>query len=191
MSGWRLFVAVPVPGGTLRAMVDWTGEWGARRRGWRPVRPEGIHLTLRFLGETDPGLVDSLAESLERVAAAARPLAVTAAGWGVFPGPGRPRVLWAGLRGELDPLAGLARAVEEAVVDLGFSRERRPFRPHLTLARARRDRRPLLPGRPDPFVPEFGPVPVEEVVLYRSHLAPDGARYEALARAPVGGGSAP
>ena len=191
MSGWRLFVAVPVPEETLRAMADWIGEWNARRRGWRPVRPDGIHLTLRFLGETDPDLVGSLVEQVARVAAAVRRVTVTAAGWGVFPGPGRPRVLWAGLRGELGPVVDLARAVEDAVVDLGFPRERRPFRPHLTLARARRDQRPLLPGRPDPHVPEFGPVPVEEVVLFRSHLLPDGARYEALSRAPVGGGTSP
>jgi len=191
LSDWRLFVAVPVPGETLRAMADWIAEWGARRRGWRPVRPEGIHLTIRFLGDTDPDLVPRLAAELETAASAASPVRAVAAGWGVFPGPGRPRVLWAGLRGELEPLAGLARAVEDAVVGLGFPPERRPFRPHLTLARARRDRRPLLPGRPDPHAPEFGPVPVEELVLYRSHLLPDGARYEVLSRAPLGGGTSP
>jgi len=191
LNRWRLFIAVPVPGETRAAMVDWLGSWDARRRGWRPVRAEGIHLTLRFLGDTDPGIVPGLAEALAGVGAASRPAALVGAGWGVFPGPARPRVLWAGLRGDPGPLLDLARRVEEMAVRLGFPRERRPFRAHLTLARARRDRRPGLPGGPDSRAPEFGPVPVREAVLYRSHLEPAGARYEALARAPVGGEGSP
>ncbi len=189
--GMRLFFAVPAPAAVQGALAEWGREARRRGDGWRWVDPATIHLTLRFLGETDAALVAPLVEAAQAIAGREPRHAVTARGWGVFPSPARPRVLWAGLAGELSQLARLAGALEAEARRRGFAPEERGFRAHLTLARAVRDAQPRLPGRPDDEQPEFGPFPVDELLLVQSHLGPGGAVYEPLARVPLGGGGTP
>jgi len=186
--GMRLFFAVPAPPAVRDALGAWAHEMRRRAPGWRWVDPSLVHLTLRFLGDTDPARVEPIAASVREIAGRVPRHAVQVRGWGVFPSPSRPRVLWVGLAGELAPLAGLAGEVEAAARALGFAPEERAFRAHLTLARAARDAPPRPPGPPDPERPDFGPMPVDEVVLYRSHLGPAGPTYEPLARLPLGRG---
>ena len=97
--------------------------------------PTGIHLTLKFLGNIDPHLVDNLLEAMRRSAQGSSPFRLQLSGLGLFPNAKEPWVLWVGVDGDLDPLRGLQERVEEAVVKLGFPRESRPFSPHLTLGR--------------------------------------------------------
>ena len=105
--------------------------------GW--VRPEGIHLTLKFLGNIRPEIVDRVLDSLAAPATMSAPFQLGLSGLlGVFPNRRRPRVLWAGIDGELAALSALQEAVEEAMKNLGFSPEERPYSPHLTLGRVRR-----------------------------------------------------
>ncbi len=183
----RLFLALPIPQATTEAVLEWAKNWSGRDDGWRWVRPEGIHLTLRFFGETPRDLLPALIEATRRVAAAARAFDLFAVGWGVFPNPARPRVLWVGVRGAVDQVQALARAAEEAARGLGFAPEKRSFHPHLTLARAREGMsHPRLPGAPEPGAPSFGALPARELILFESHLGPAGARYEAVARAALG-----
>jgi 2'-5' RNA ligase len=89
------------------------------------------------------------------------------------------------------PLAALARAVDVACAGQSFPREARPFRPHVTLGRVREGRGPLDPAArrivADAASSVLGRSPVDELVLFRSELSPRGARYTALARAPLGG----
>ncbi len=199
MGGWsvsdlkpRLFLALPIPQETKGAVLQWAKSWSARDDGWRWVRPEGIHLTLRFFGETSPDLLPALVESTRRVAAAAPAFDLSAVGWGVFPNPARPRVLWVGVRGAVDQVQALAAAAEDAARGLGFAPEKRTFHPHLTLARAREGMsHPRLPGAPDPGAPSFGALPARELILFESHLGPAGARYEAVVRAVLGRGGEP
>ena len=105
------------------------------------VRPENIHLSLKFLGDVDEAREAELRDALKRVAGTRsepRPLALQVTGFGVFPDYHRPKVLWAGVT----PDAGLEllqHGVEQAFAPLGFPTEARPFRPHVTLARAARD----------------------------------------------------
>lgn len=105
------------------------------------VEPANLHLTLKFLGEVDPGATADIITAVERACAGRPPLELAAQGCGAFPGPRAPKVVWLGLVGGTDPLAGLARAIEAALAPLGFEAEKRAFKPHLTLGRVRRPRR--------------------------------------------------
>jgi 2'-5' RNA ligase len=137
----RLFVALNLPDDVRRAL--WTAAAPVRELDlplkW--VRPEGIHVTLKFLGEVPDARELELRAALGRAAAGGPALALVVAGFGAFPGFERPRVIWAGL--QPDPaLESLQHRVEREFVPLGFPPENRPFRPHLTLGRAARDAKP-------------------------------------------------
>jgi 2'-5' RNA ligase len=183
----RLFLALPVPDATRRSLGDWTAGFRRRDDGWRWVAPDGIHLTLRFYGATDEDRLTALLARLRALAAAHAPVDCVARGWGVFPSPARPRVLWAGVRGGLAVLAALAAAAEREARELGYEPEGRPFHPHITLARAAQGARARRPGPPDDSAPDFGALPVREIVLYESRLGPGGATYERVVTLPIGG----
>ena len=137
----RLFVALNLPDRVRQGL--WDAVAGLRELGFpvRWVRPEGIHLTVKFLGEVAAEQEPALREALTRAAAGGRPLPVAMHGFGVFPDHTRPRVIWAGL--DPDPaLELLQHRVEQEFAPLGFPTEGRPFHPHLTLGRAARDARP-------------------------------------------------
>jgi RNA 2',3'-cyclic 3'-phosphodiesterase len=136
-----LFVALNLPDEVRRAL--WAAAAPVRELGlplkW--VRPEGIHVTLKFLGEVSEAREPELRSALGRAAVGGHPLPLAIDGFGAFPGFERPRVIWAGL--EPDPgLDALQHRVEREFEPLGFAPEQRPFRPHLTLGRAARDARP-------------------------------------------------
>jgi len=181
---WRCFVAVPIDD-DLRAAVDDTVRGLRAAPGadaWRWTDAEAWHVTLAFLGATDPASVPGLASALAAVAGAHPAFALAAGGLGAFPGPRRARVLWYGVadpRGELRRLAGAAaRAV-------GLPDEGR-FRGHLTLARAR-DRDGADASSLVDVTARPGALRVERLVLFRSHLGRGPARYEALATVPLKG----
>ncbi len=161
-------------------------EWPVR---W--VRPEGIHLTLKFLGEVPAGDAGRIADALAAVTLEGAPIRLEARGIGVFPERGRPRVLWAGLGGEIERLAGLASAVEVALEPAGFPRESRPFRAHLTIGRFRGTPRgdgvAAFEGMAEA---DFGRFEVDGFALYESRLAPGGATYRVLRGFPLRGSEA-
>jgi 2'-5' RNA ligase len=137
-----LFVGVPLPAtvaAEITAMVEDVRAMplpaGARDVRW--VRLDGLHLTLRFLGPTPERMLGPTLEAVEAAARAADgPIDLELAGAGTFPSGRRPRTLWIGLAGGTEALGRLARATEEALVGVGWEPDRRPFRPHLTLARS-------------------------------------------------------
>jgi 2'-5' RNA ligase len=189
----RLFIAVELPEGWTAALRQTQAL--LRRQGFEPlrwVRPEGAHLTLKFLGNVEAGRVDDLIAALRPAAAASGPFTLRLGGLGSFGPPARPRVLWAGVRGDLHALTRLWQAVEASIGPLGFPPERERFSPHLTLARVPEHLpRTLSAGIPaalaaiDP--PTADPLLVREISLMRSHLGPGGARYERLAAAALTG----
>jgi RNA 2',3'-cyclic 3'-phosphodiesterase len=134
----RLFVALNVPA-AVRAAV-WEAAQPLRDAGYpvRWVRPEGIHLTLKFLGGVDASRESEMIAALGRARSGAKPLPLVVGEFGVFPDFRRPRVLWAGVTP--DPaLELLQHGVEREFAPLGFPPEGRAFRPHITLGRAARD----------------------------------------------------
>ena len=183
----RLFLAIELPGEVRKAVGALQPRLAARASGWRWARPDGIHLTLRFLGEVDDAADAGLRGTWRGIVASAPPFAVAVGGLGAFPPRGRPRILWVGVREEPDrgQLASLASDLETAARRAGFPPEPRAFRPHLTIARARSDGAVVLPDLHDEGC--AGRIAVNEVVLFESHLEPQGARYVALDRFPLAG----
>jgi 2'-5' RNA ligase len=178
----RLFVAINLPDNERRALWDST----SRLRGaGLPVRwagGEGLHLTLKFLGESDDSLAARVSEALAAAVKPARPFEVGLGGFGAFPDQRRPRVLWVGV--ERHPaLELLANDVERALAPFGFPSELRPFHPHVTLGRAERRARPSdfsdLP-RLAGTVSYQGSMLVDRVDLMRSRPGPSGAVYSLL-----------
>ena len=180
-SGVRAFVALELDTRLRQALGELQERLRPTLGGIRLVRPEGIHLTLRFLGHSRPEQVEALAPRLADAARACPPLEVRVRGVGTFPERGSPRVLWLGV--ELPPTAlELQRACERAARDARFEREERPFRAHLTLGRWRdRTARPELPET------DLGLTRLESLVLFRSELLKGGAVYTPLARFALGG----
>ena len=185
----RSFIAIDLPDSVrrrLEALVQELRKSNAQV-GW--VRIEGVHLTLKFLGNVELDLIEEMKPVLAGIASQTPPIHLEPAGCGAFPTIRSPRVVWVGLRGEIDLLAELARRVEAAMEPFGFKREDRPFKPHLTLGRVKGRQRlgalqQILLEHRD-FTAE--PFDAFEVVLYKSDLRPDGARYAPLSKAPLSG----
>jgi 2'-5' RNA ligase len=191
---WRLFIAIDLGLAAREALRAAQDECRRLDLPVRWVEPAGAHLTLKFLGDTDRALVAPLGEALRAVAADHRPFALRTAAPGVFPTLRRPRVLWLGLDGDRDRLDRLHRALDAALVPLGFAPETRPFSPHLTLGRVRDDRAREMAAAAPRLDAAFArlaarpgaPLPVEAIHLIRSELRPGGARYTTLVSAPLG-----
>jgi len=189
----RLFVALEPPGPLRRQLAALCGELrrqaGRAAEKLRWVEPANMHLTLQFLGNAPEERLPAVEEAVALAASSARPLLLALRGAGAFPSPRRARVVWAGLHGEVEPLAGLVQALGARLAPLGFAPEERPFSPHLTVARSR-DGAPGLAGALAALRDaELGSWRAGELVLFRSHLSPAGPRYEPLLRAPLGGAS--
>lgn len=184
----RLFLAVALNEPLREAVAEWAGSARRRCAGWRWVAAQNLHLTLRFFGETDSGTQERLGQRLAGLGGLEGPFELELAGWGVFPSPSRPRVLWVGVSEGAQPLEHLAAEVEREAVDLGFAPEQRRFHPHLTVARAQRGRKaPQLPGDPQAPPERLGSMPVDRLVLYRSQLGSGGPTYTRELEVPLTG----
>jgi 2'-5' RNA ligase len=146
---------------------------------------ERFHLTIRFIGEVDPETAAAIGTAL-RAPVALPAFDFTVAGLGVFPARGAARVLWAGVTGGIDGLRNLEREVSGRLAPLGLLPEKRPYAPHLTLARVRDAAglrfRDLIPGSSD--LP-LGTAHADAITLFESRLSPKGAAYVALQRTPL------
>jgi len=186
----RLFVAVDLPGQVREELGRAQGE--LRRHDLsdlRWVRPQGIHLTLKFLGETPAGRVAAITKALAGAIGGRRRFHLALGALGTFGGRRRPRVLWLDITGDIERVRELQAAVEEALVEVGFPPEERDFSPHLTLARVPQPGRPGTAERIaqalESVAPPRSEFDVREVVLMRSTLQPGGAVYERLAAFPL------
>ncbi|HYH27479.1 MAG TPA: RNA 2',3'-cyclic phosphodiesterase [Actinomycetota bacterium] len=177
----RLFAAVDLPPTAERAAERAIEAWRVRLSGGMWVPSERWHVTVKFLGRTPTDVLEDVRGACAAAASRIRPFRVGLDGLGVFPSPGRARVLWIGLRDREGGLPALARAVDDELANL-FPPETRPFSPHLTVARFKpfTDMRAVIEELRSTRV-EASPFRVGKLVLYRSHLSPKGARYE-----PVG-----
>ena len=182
----RCFVAIELPAEARRCIGGLvTGLRGAGVRGLRPVNPDGVHLTLKFLGDVSMSTAGAVSAALEDAVAAAAPFELELRGVGVFPDLRRPRVLWVGVGGDLVPLQRLYESVEGALAPQGFPPEGRGFTPHLTLARLRDGTSTEERARAGAVLTslsweEGAAVPVGGVSLMRSTLGSGGAVYRRL-----------
>lgn len=186
----RCFLAVPLSSQLLGALEGLQAEarQTLRHLDVKWVPPQNIHLTFHFFGAIPQGIVPDIERALTLVLDRASAIPFRVVGLGAFPGPARPRVIWAGIEDEpRGALAAAQQRIDESLAELGLPCEERAFRPHLTIGRVREH---LVSGRRS-----GGPVDLtsyrgrlvghgvaEELDLIQSRLTPDGARYEVLRR---------
>ena len=180
----RAFIAIDLPEDVHAALSRQQTEFRTASPDARWTRPEGIHLTLKFLGEISDEKAREVTEALKNCATFER-FSVEVRGFGFFPDASRPKVFWAGVKAPPD-LLQLAEQVERTMEALGFAREQRAYSPHLTLARFK------IPG-PQPALKalverrsdlSLGRFEVSEFFLFESRLSPHGAEYRNVARFP-------
>jgi len=179
----RLFVAIDLPSNIKKKLANIQARLKEANAGVRFVSPEGIHLTLKFLGEVAEDrvgkVIEALAENVPRIS----PFNLKVEGLGAFPSISRPRVVWAGVKAP-DELLTLAEEIEKAMVKLGFPKEERDFSPHLTLCRIKSPRGidrliKIVMEEKDISLGEFT---ADGYFLIQSILRPEGARYIKIRR---------
>ncbi len=177
----RLFIATPLSRQveTELANIIYQLKNAAGNVKW--VKPENIHLTIKFLGETDESLVERLSELIEETSRETKISKFTISKLGGFPNLIRPRALWAGLDGDHSELERLASRVDERVHKLGYEKETRKFRPHLTLGRVKKPQAlPQLSHFIENYKIATMPFEIDRLTLFKSTLTPQGPIYERL-----------
>lgn len=178
----RTFVAIELPRQLAACLGRIQDQLRGHRFNVRWVRPENIHLTLKFLGDTPAADLTALVEALAEAVRGHPPLGLFLKGFGAFPGLDRPRVVWVGIDGQIAELQALQRAVEGGLGAIGFPSGNRPFRGHLTLGRVKGrvagERLRSVAETLQTFVSER--FAVDRIVLLRSELNPTGAVYTRL-----------
>lgn len=169
----RLFIAVPIPN-QLRVVIQYWSDklkLGLPFKKW--VDPADYHITLKYLGETNFVTAQQVKQELKKITKEIEAFTLVLTGLGTFGQPQSPRILWAGVKGELNSLGYLQKKVEEEISPLGFEMEERVYNPHLTLARQYQGEQSFDTGDLKRVIqPKDNSLTWEckEIVLYQSHL---------------------
>jgi len=186
----RIFVAVDVPD-EIKGVISTAFE-GLKSgvEGVRWVKPENIHLTVKFIGDYEERKLDRLVDEVRKAALRSPRFTALLGGCGAFSSPRKARVIWVDMREGGEGAAVVARKVDSRLGKIGVKRENRPFRAHLTLGRLKRpkDCSDML-DRLDDDLEELSEMPfdVHEIVLYRSILSSEGSTYVSLQHIELGG----
>ncbi len=179
----RAFIAVTLAKSIVEqiAKIYWAGQ--ETRADIRWVRWEGLHVTLKFLGNINRHQIEPVLAVMHETAQGCRPFNVVAQGIGTFPNLHRPQTVWVGLQGQ--ELNTLKVALENALIPLDFPSDARKFTPHLTLGRVRslQGWEHLLPMIKAHAQTVFGESTIRHMTLYQSDLRPEGAVYTPLGSA--------
>ncbi len=190
---FRLFISINLTPELLATLTDLQDQL-KRQLASQPLRwarPEGIHLTLKFLGDTDTGRIEEIVRALQQAVEPHQPFELSIGSLGCFPNQSKPRVLWVGVQDPDERLRRLAASVDDAMAGLGWKRENRPYTGHLTLARVKKyattqDKQALSELLSSAQVADsLGVLPVQTIHLMRSQLQPDGAVYTSLITVPL------
>jgi len=181
----RTFIAFELPPAVISLLRE--VQQGLKRLKLRArwVRPENIHLTLKFLGDINTDAVDRIGTEMADAVSEFAPISLAVKGVGVFPGIRRPRVIWVGIGGDTQALFALQGRLEEKLIPLGFPGEKRAFKAHLTLGRLKSA---AEPEKIRQMINEFADLSSEDfilkqLILYKSDLEPSGAVYSQLKQA--------
>lgn len=178
----RLFVSVDLPDRLAEPIAELQADFKGAS-GLDFTDPDQAHVTMKFLGETDPGRVDDIADALDRAVDAANvdPFEATFEGLGVFPSLDYINVLWLGVTDGAAPFVDLQAPIEEQLVDRGFEPEDHDFTPHVTLARMQHaGGKELVQDQVQHTEPTVGTMEVDRVSLTESTLTADGPVYETI-----------
>ena len=188
---WRLFIALELPEALRAALTSEQERLRAEGLQAAWVRPPGMHLTLHFLGDTPVAAIERIEDACALAASRIQPLRLQARGLRCFPSALRPRVLIAGIQGDVRQLKRLHHRLTRRLGQLGYRPDRRSYRPHVTIARFRRPLRgaPLAVLQRALTSPpaDYGSFATGAVELFRSELRPGGAVYTSLATAALQG----
>jgi len=178
----RAFVALNLPADIVAYAAGLQAALKTNGLRLRWVKPQNLHLTLKFLGDIPAADAAVVGSALLRASKGTLPLALTVQGMGVFPGISRPRVLWIGLGGQVEALQKIYSRIEDELAGLGFARENRGFKAHLTLARFKAGGTPPDLRKVFEDLGNYAPKPfaAKHLVLYKSDLRPQGAVYTPL-----------
>ena len=183
MTKTRTFIALALPAILRDALVEELAGARESTRGVRWVAAENLHVTLKFYGDVAAPVIEALTQQLSQLET--RPFRLVLEGVGAFPSWRRPRVVWVGLTEAESAVMALVEAMERVSSALGFAREARPFRPHLTIGRVRQGVRSELTALQPLTGRRFGVWDVDRLTLFASELRPEGARYRALYERPL------
>jgi len=182
----RSFIAIELPQNVKNGLAKLISELEKTEHPFvKWANPEGVHLTLKFLGNIPFKQVDEISKAIQEAAQGVLPSHLEVSGLGAFPNLKQPRVLWVGIKGEIDNLLSLQQNIDSTLAPLGFVAEKRPFTPHLTLARLRER---ASPGERKSFgqlvmstsFESSYSLDVETISLMRSQLTLEGAIYTRL-----------
>ena len=186
MMDIRCFIAVNLPDETRNALGSVITELKKTGADVKWVNAGNIHLTLKFLGNTDASLIPALADALSKKLSLYHAFYITIAGVGCFPSEKRPRVIWVGMK-DSEVLANIQKDVDAVLTGFGFAPEVRSFSPHLTIGRVRSLKKiaELMTRIADFRMSDLGRVEVSAVHIMKSELKPAGAEYSSLGRIPL------
>jgi 2'-5' RNA ligase len=173
----RTFVALELPGMARSALGLTMASLSAVEQRVRWARPDGMHMTLKFLGDVEESRTSELRAAVQAIARRHGPMTLQLSALGAFPRLERAKVIWVGLEGDMRMLRSLVEDVEATTQALGFEREKRPFTPHITLGRSRKGPVgvPFSGVKPAPVA-----FRVDHITLMRSQLESGGAVYTPL-----------
>jgi len=182
----RSFIAIELPQNVKHGLARLISELeGTKHPYVKWANPEGVHLTLKFLGNIPFKQVIEITKAMEEAAQGVPPFHLEVSSLGAFPNLKQLRVLWVGIKGEIDNLLSLQQNIDSALAPLGFAAEKRPFTPHLTLARLREgaspaERKSFANSVMYTSFETSYPLDVETISLIKSQLTPEGAIYTRL-----------
>jgi 2'-5' RNA ligase len=185
----RTFIALELPPSVISLLAKVQEDLKSMRLRAKWVRPENIHLTLKFLGNINSADIDKIGGAMMETVDDFVGIDLVARGVGVFPEIKRPRVIWVGLGGQIQSLFAMQRILEDNLAGLGFKKEKKPFKGHLTLGRFRQT---INPNTIRQFMREYADLSSEKftarrIILFKSDLKPTGPVYSQLRQAVLEG----
>jgi len=189
----RAFIAVKLPAQVIDALGDLQSALKKQGLKLRWVQPANIHLTLKFLGDVSTERLQAVKSVIQELSGSQTAFTLESKGLGVFPTVKKARVLWSGIHGDVDRLAALQSDLDRALAGIGFVPDKRNFKGHLTLGRAkgRIDGKRLASAIIACGSFTSSSWAVERLVLFKSDLKPTGAVYTELFSADLASGESP
>jgi len=182
----RCFIAIELSQETRGVLDKIQEELKQTIHGVKWVKPDNIHLTLKFIGNVEEETVDKIKEAMTQAASQTQPFKIKLSSAGAFPTPERPRVIWIGIEEGRKESTDIASSVEEKLIPLGIEKENRAFHPHLTLARVKflKDKSSVKNAFTSLKIPQIE-MTAEKVTLFQSTLSREGAVYSVLHEADL------
>ena len=186
MEYFRTFIALEIKENIKELLAEVQHKIGSEIGGIKWVKPNNLHLTLKFLGPTREDKIEDISDILEDIVGSFTRFNVSVSGFGAFPSSHNPKVIWAGLKAD-DVLYKIQKDIDISLESLGFVKEKRPFSPHLTIGRLRDSRaKKKLRDALEQIRTEPGSFEAEKITFYKSGLMPEGPVYTGLKSVKLG-----